>query len=343
MTASIFKTSIIILILFLSLPGEIHCQQAGKQKPAEKPLYHDPVYDGSTDPVVIWNRKEKKWFMLYTGRRANMPGLTCIEAVHGSRICIAESSNGGAAWKYRDTCDVNYRIPGFTHWAPEVIEYKGLYHMYLTFVPGIFKDWNHPRSIVHLTSENLIKWDFQSELKLSSDRCIDACVFRLPDGTWRMYYNNEVDKKSIYYADSPDLYKWTDSGKKVIGDQQGEGPKVFYWKGRAWMIVDNWNGLGVYYSNDFINWKRQEKSILDQPGTSPEDQQVGHHADVVISKDKAYIFYFTHIAKSKSIAIHVAELEYENSEITCNRDKPVYINLKPGRRQYASVVRPFTR
>jgi hypothetical protein len=330
-SSKIIIPAVILIILYLSVPASVSGQEKGRLKLADRPLYHDPVYDGSTDPVIIWNKKEREWFMLYTGRRANIPGLNGIEAVHGSRITIAESSDGGATWKYRDTCDVNYRTSGYTHWAPEVIEYKGLYHMYLTHVPGIFRDWNHPRSIIHLTSRDLIKWDFQSELNLSSGRCIDACVFRLPDGTWRMYYNNEADKKSIYYADSPDLYRWTDSGKKVIGDQQGEGPNVFYWKGKAWMIVDNWNGLGVYYSNDFVNWNRQEKSILDKPGTGPEDQEVGHHADVIISRGRAYIFYFTHIVRSRSIAIHVAELGYVNGQIICDRDKPVYINLKPAR------------
>jgi hypothetical protein len=39
----------------------------------------------------------------------------------------------------------------YTHWAPEVIEYKGLYHMYLSYVPGIFNDWNHPRWIIFFT------------------------------------------------------------------------------------------------------------------------------------------------------------------------------------------------
>lgn len=42
---------------------------------ASKPLFRDPVYDGAADPVVIWNRAERKWFMLYTNRRANVPNL----------------------------------------------------------------------------------------------------------------------------------------------------------------------------------------------------------------------------------------------------------------------------
>jgi hypothetical protein len=30
---------------------------------AAKPLFRDPVYDGAADPTIIWNKKEKKWFM----------------------------------------------------------------------------------------------------------------------------------------------------------------------------------------------------------------------------------------------------------------------------------------
>jgi hypothetical protein len=330
----------IVTILIIGYSEITFSQKSGKEKLADKPLFRDPVFDGAADPAVIWNRKEKKWFMFYTNRRANAPGQNGVSWVHGTRIGIAESADG-ASWKYRDTCDIRYRIDGgYTHWAPEVIENKGLYHMYLTYVPGIFNDWNHPRWIVHLTSKNLINWDYQSTLKLASDRCIDACVFRLPDGSWRMYYNNERDSKSIYYADSKDLYKWTDSGEKVIGDQSGEGPNVFFWKGRTWMIVDNWKGQGVYSSSDFINWTRQGKNILLTPGTGPDDQTIGNHADVLVNGDRAFIIYFTHPGRAagaprgdtKRSSIQIAELGLENGQIVCDRDKPVYLNLKaPGK------------
>jgi hypothetical protein len=334
----VVRLLILIIFFLIVAPEMIRGQQSKKLIQADKPLFRDPIYDGAADPALIWNRKEKKWFMFYTNRRANTPGQNGVSWVHGTRIGIAESEDGGATWKYRDTCDIRYRIDGgYTHWAPEVIELKGLYHMYLTYVPGIFNDWNHPRWIVHLTSKNLINWDYQSTLKLSSDRCIDACVFRLPDGTWRMYYNNERDSKSIYYADSPDLYKWTDSGKKVIGDLSGEGPNVFDWKGRTWMIVDNWKGQGVYSTDDFINWKRQEKMILNIPGTGDDDKTIGNHADVLINEGRAFILYFTHPGRiagvtgrdGKRSSIQIAELGLENGQIVCDRDKPVMINLQP--------------
>lgn len=328
-----------ILVLFLfCFSTDFSAQQSKQNHLASKPLFRDPVYDGAADPTIIWNKEEKKWFMFYTNRRAKVDSLDGVKWVHGTRIGIAESSDGGATWKYRDTCDIQYRLTDYTHWAPEVIRYKKLYHMFLTYVPGIFSDWNHPRWIIHLTSENLINWKFESKLKLSSERCIDACIFQLPDRSWRMYYNNEVDHKSIYYADSPDLYNWTDSGKKVIGDQSGEGPNVFKWKGKNWMIVDNWKGLGVYSSEDFVNWKRQKDNILQVPGKGLDDKVIGGHADVIVNGEKAYIIYFTHPGRTvenrgkinyetKRSSIQIAELEYRDGQIVCDRDKPVYLNL----------------
>lgn len=332
----------ILISLFVLISGGETCraQNTADEKNADKPLFRDPVYDGAADPTVIWNRKEKKWFMFYTNRRANAKGLDGVSWVHGTRIGIAESVDGGASWSYRDTCDIQYRLTGYTHWAPEVIEHNGLYHMYLTYVPGVFTDWNHPRWIVHLTSNNLIAWKFESKLELSSDRCIDACVFRLPDGNWRMYYNNERDGKSMYYADSRDLFHWTDSGKKVVGDQAGEGPNVFFWKGKNWMVVDNWKGIGVYSSDNLVNWTRQAKNILQEPGTGADDRVIGGHPGIVVSDDRAFIFYFTHpgripenrgkdITETRRSSIQVAELEYVDGQIVCDRNKPVRIKLIP--------------
>lgn len=308
-------------------------------KLADKPLFRDPVYDGAADPSVVWNQQEKKWFMFYTNRRANLEGLDGVSWVHGTRIGIATSEDGGATWTYRDTCDIPYRFRDITYWAPEVLEHDGTYHMYLTIVPGVFTDWSHPRWIIHLTSDNLNTWEYDSKLELASDKCIDACVFQLPDSTWRMYYNNERDSKSIYYADSPDLYHWTDSGIKAIGDRRGEGPVVFRWKGRYWMIIDVWNGLGVYYSEDGATWEIQEGNILQDPGAGKDDEVIGQHPDVLVSEDRAYIFYFTHPGRTpdrqgmdnyqtRRSSLQVAELEFVDGKIVCDRDKPLKYSLQ---------------
>ena len=315
--------------------------QSFQEKVAAKPLFRDPVFDGAADPTVIWNRTEKKWFMFYTNRRAKDTTIGGVAWVHGTKIGIAESSDGGATWGYRDTADIGYRPDeGYTFWAPEIIDYKGLYHMYLTYVPGIFTDWNHPRIIIHLTSENLLHWKYESTLKLANEKVIDPCVIQLSDGSWRMWYNNEKDHKSIYYANSPDLYTWTD-GIKVVSDQAGEGPKVFRWKNKYWMITDVWKGLAVYSSDDLMNWTRQKGDLLASPGQGVDDKVIGHHCDVVVSKDRAYIFYFTHPGQAEGMSrsdkynrqrssIQVAELQEENGVLSCNRDQPTHIQLRQG-------------
>src|SRR5215510_15551395 len=145
------------LCFFISLTV---CNAALAQEKVTKPLFSDPIYDGAADPVIIWNKAEKKYFMFYTNRRANAEGLDGVTWVHGTRIGIAESPDG-MIWKYRDTANINYRpTSDYTHWAPDVFEANGTYHMLLTYVPGIFKDWRHPRNIIHLTSKNLIDWDY---------------------------------------------------------------------------------------------------------------------------------------------------------------------------------------
>ena len=141
-----------------------------------------------------------------------------------------------------------------------------------------------------------------------------------------MFYNNEKDHKAIYYADSKDLYKWEDKGKAIADNIAGEGPIAFSWKGRNWLIVDNWKGLGVYTSDDWTTWKRQEERLLEKPGTGKEDSVKGGHADVVISGDRAYLFYF--VQPKKRSWIQVVELKYNNGIITCNRDEETFINLQ---------------
>ena len=305
---------------------------------ANKPLFRDPVYDGAADSVICFNRDNKKWYMFYTNRRANVAGLSGVSWVHGTPIGIAESADG-ANWKYCQDANIQYEKKNVTFWAPEVIYSDGTYHMYLTIVPGVFANWSHPRDIAHFTSDNLLDWEYQSTLKLASDKVIDACVFRMPGGNWRMWYNNERDRKSIYYAESSDLYNWADKGK-AVGDRSGEGPAVFEWKGYFWMIVDNWRGLGVYRSVDCNKWERQNNNLLQEPGKGKDDKVKGGHAGIVVNDDRAYLFYFTHPGRTPENAnkdsyeqrrssIQVVEVKYDNGWIQCDRDKPTFIELKP--------------
>lgn len=328
------RNYLFILILVLPLTGF-----GQKGKIASKPLYRDPVYGGAADPVVIWNEAANSWFMYYTNRRANIADPNGVKWVHGTRIGIARSKDGGATWAYLDTCNINYRPDAeYTHWAPEVIYHEGIFHMYLTYVPGIFEDWKHPRWIVHLTSNEGINWQYESKLELASEKVIDACVSQLPDGNWRMWYNNEAEGKTMYYADSPDLYNWTNKGK-AQGSFRGEGPKVFNWNKQWWMIIDTWRGLAAYQTNDLVNWEKQQELLLNEPGTGDDDKVIGGHPDVVVQGDKAYLFYFTHPGRRPQIpdslvyekrrsTIQVTELFIKDGKLQCDRNQPVKINLK---------------
>lgn len=325
-----------IWLMLASVFGACASLKPQKLQLADKPLFRDPIYDGAADPVIVFNQQKQKWRMFYTNRRAKDTTLDGVSWVHGTRIGIAESKDG-AHWDYVDTANINYRPNSeYTHWAPEVVEHEGIYHMYLTYVPGVFTNWQHPRYIIHLTSKNLKDWKFESKLQLAKDKVIDACVFQLPDGSWRLWYNNESDGKSIYYADSPDLYYWTDKGKAIA--TRGEGPKVFQWKGKYFMLVDFWRGLGVFSSDDLTHWQQQKNTILQKPGIGKDDGVMGGHPDVQVVGDKAYVFYFTHPGKTpenkgkdgfeqRRSTIQVAELKLENGVITCDRDQPTYINL----------------
>lgn len=305
---------------------------------ADKPLFVDPVYNGAADPVVTYNKQKKQWWMFYTNRRANISDTSGVKWVHGTRIGIATSKDG-AHWQYLDTANINYRPDSdYTFWAPDVISDGNTYHMFLTYVPGIFDNWNHPRNIIHLTSSDLENWNYQSTLKLSSDKVIDPCVIQIPGGGWRLWYNNEKDKKTIYYADSKDLYNWQDKGLAIAA--RGEGPKVFHWQNTYWMIVDVWRGMEIYRSDDLVHWNKQINRILEEPGTGKDDAGIGGHCDVVVNDNRAYVFYFTHPGRTrispalpnspdaKRSVIQVVELKYSNGQLTCDRNQPTLIHLK---------------
>jgi hypothetical protein len=299
-------------------------------KIAPRPLYRDPPFDAPTDPVLNFNAEQNKWFMYYTARRAaatNAPGVTWI---HGSNIGMAESSDGGATWTYRGTADISYgkdtHPNDYTYWAPEVIWVAGTYHMFLTFVPGIFTDWNHPREIVHLTSKDGVKWDALGPVDLKSDRVIDPCVMQLPSGVWRMWYKDERKPKPLSYADSADLMTWETKGNAVT-NFSGEGPKVFHWKNKYWLIADCWrNGMRVWGSDDCTDWKLQDEALF------------GNHGDVVVSGDRAWWFYFngpnSPPRDDRRTAVNVVELSAVDGKLLPgNPDEPTYIDLKSAREE----------
>ncbi|GII98316.1 hypothetical protein CLV28_0642 [Sediminihabitans luteus] len=323
------------------------------------PLFRDPVHDAATDPVLVWHRERREWWMFYTQRRAASPGPG-VAWVHGSDVGVATSSDGGQTWTYRGALGAadGFRPAGErwrrdTFWAPEVLWAHGEYHMYLTTIEGVPDRWEgHTRRIEHLTSPDLTTWTNHGPLPLSSDRVIDACVHPLPDGGWRLWYKDEADGSTTWAADSPDLFAWTVRGK-VIGGRPHEGPNVFVLGGYAWMVVDEWHGQRVHRSDDLDTWTPQGL-ILEEPGSRPGDATHGLHADVVVpghdgpagprlgvvpddvTEDEAWIVYFTHpgsgdetpvadvldettLAQRRAV-VQVARLTVVDGVLRCDRD-----------------------
>lgn len=302
------------------------------------PLYRDPVHDGATDPALIYDVAKHQWLMFYTSRRADLApeAKGDVRWIHGTKIGVAESSDG-VNWKYRSDAEIPTACTGATLWAPELGRYGGVYHMWLTVVPGVFKDWNAPRSIVHLTSHDLVKWDCHETLKLGSDRVIDASVVEVQPNQYRIWFKDERDSSRIKFYDSTDLEDWTPGGTAI--QTKSEGAKVFHWRGQWWMISDAWKGLLVSHSSDAKTWTSQEEYLLAQPGTRPTDGAMGHHADVVISGDRAFLYYFVHqgdgpdaandpLARQRSV-VQVTELHEASGKITVDRNSTTNFSLRP--------------
>jgi len=303
------------------------------------PLFRDPIFDGAADPVVIWNRQAREWWMIYTSRRATAEGPG-VAWVHGTDLGVASSKDGGKHWVYRGT------LPGLdrewgrnTFWAPEIRWHEGRYHMYVSYIQGVPDQWaGHPRHILHYTSPDMLHWTYHSRLPLSSDRVIDACIHPMPDGRFRMWYKDEAHGSVTYAADSTNLYDWQVVGP-VLTHRNHEGPNVFRFKGFYWMIVDEWRGQGVFRSNDLEHWERNGL-ILNKPGSRTDDGTIGLHADVVVQDEEAYIFYFTHPERkehgepvnsyaTRRSSIQAARLDVVDGILVCDRDEAFELSLHP--------------
>jgi hypothetical protein len=276
-----FQSAFILAIALCFVPAMlVPAQTSPAGKVAAHPLYRDPVFGYPSDPVVVYNAESKRWLMYYTQRRGGS-----IALIHGTKIGIAASTNGGATWNYLGTADITYgqdQYPtNYTYWAPEVIWVKDQYHMFLAFVPGIFNDWGHPRQIVHLTSRDGFKWQTVGPVDLQSGKVIDPCVFQLPDSHWRMFYKDEAQAHHVCYANSSDLYHWDVKGNAVT-DRNGEGENCIHFHGKYWLLADTDRPVGqaVWSSDDCTHWTPQRGTIY------------GSHGDMVVSGGRAWWFYF---------------------------------------------------
>lgn len=298
------------------------------------PLYRDPRFDGAADPMAVWNRERKCWTMFYSQRRANLKHLPGVGYCYGNDIGMAVSTDGGRTWTYDGIAEGLETQGGRnTWWAPEVVHIDGLYHMWVSYIEGVHTSWSGLATMLHYTSRDLKHWRFSDKLPMHD--VIDACIFPLPSGGWRMFYKQ--NNKTLM-ADSRDLKTWEQQG--VAAEDAGqEGPNVFRWKNRYWMIADVWRGLQVYQSDDLAEWKLQDGgTILGKPGVRRDDGAFGRHADVIVQGERAFILYFTHpggdqhherATSLKRTSVQVAELKIENGRLSCDRDQPLDYSWRP--------------
>lgn len=283
------------------------------------PLYRDPIYDGAADPMIIKKESDGLFYMFYTQRRANQQ-VTGVSFAYGTAIGVAESSDG-EYWYYRGALDLDFEFGHNSFWAPEIVydPVGGKYHMYVSYIRGVHCDWKGKATIEHYTSDDLFFWKHEARLEFGSSRIIDPCLYRLPTGVWRMWYKDENQGAVTCYADSIDLYTWEYKGISA-GDQQQEGPNVFFFENKYWLISDVWDGLAVYSSEDCEHFTRQNDNILREGSSRNDDGVKGGHADIFTIKNRAFIVYFTHPEGTPRSSIQMAELKVSDGKLDCDRN-----------------------
>lgn len=318
------------------------------------PLFRDPLNDGAADPTVIWNPRERAWWMVYTARRVSDP-QNGVGWVHGTALGVASSSDHGKSWFYRGTMS-GLALPGEwgqdTFWAPEIIEVQGIFHMYVAHIRGVPTTWSgSTRTMRHYVSEDLATWSFRGCLDLSSDRVIDACVYPLGNGSFRMWYKDEADGNNIWSADSDDLGEWRVNGPVMRTEFPQEGPNVFRLGASYWMIADA-KCQRVYRSDDLLSWT-YTGTVLDiaSGATSgrTDDLGPGLHAQVVVADGVGWVFYFTHpdryrldasAANLRRSTIQVAALVPDGDGLRCIRDLTVDVDLSAAEPPASAATSP---
>ncbi|MBW8845759.1 MAG: hypothetical protein JF607_12400 [Burkholderiales bacterium] len=297
-------------------------------EPAPRPLYRDPVQDGAADVSLVFNRGLKRWEMFYTNRRATLrlDDPKDVSWVHATPVGIAATRDGNH-WQPAGQASFPAECTGVTLWAPEILDADGVYHLWLTVVPGVHSSWTGERRIEHLISTDLRTWTCAGRVELGSNKVIDASVIRRPDGGWRLWYKDELGGSKLKFADSADLKTWTLRGP--VSQLPAEGPKVFPFAGKWWLVADLWKGLLVLRSDDAEHWQEQPARLLADIGTAPTDRAKGQHPDVQVVDGRAYLFYFVHQsgepeAKADNrwhqrTAIQVAELKLQDGWLMVDR------------------------
>lgn len=314
---------------------------------APAPLFRDPTYNGPCDPQIVWNHYTQEWWIFYTGRRSTLEGGATWYAC---AIGVAASKDG-REWRHLGYCKFDgvggtADMPN-TYWAPGIIRDGDTYHMFVTKLPGHPEPFTGTANIVHYTAtvDLLNDWTQVGPVGDPGQRIIDAGLLQVGD-TWRLWHKRPPGGRTGMMS-SPDLRTWTVHG--LIGGDVNErpgheAPYPFRWHGSYWLVTDPHRGLDIFQSDDAETWTLNN-TILLEDGSRPADYSRGRHPSVVVtSENRAFIFYHVEPdryydrripAPQKEVSrkwsvLQVAELEYIDGNIVCDRDKPFDLFLPPG-------------
>lgn len=292
----------LIIIVLITLTGNAWGQaNSGEMRIAPAPLFQCPVTDGAACPRVIWNPLEKAWFMFYQPRNKNavLKEDKALSFCFGTDIGIASSKDNGQTWLYRGIAEGLEFEPGRNSWSfPEVEYLDGVFHLWCQYDVGWPADFHHTSQIVHYTSKDLWHWEYDKMVKEDDHRKNSMEVYRLPNGKWRMYYN---DNTVLNMMESDNLYDWKYIGKSV--DDLHNSTNVFKLGGWYWMTIDTYDGFSIWKSKDCLDWEHQNYKIFSGDGVRTGDGSHSHHSGVVEMKDKVYMFYYCHSERTSESGI----------------------------------------
>lgn len=302
------------------------------------PLYEDPLFNSAKDGTIVWNRRERNWWYIYMQIRN-----ACVEPGasihHATSLGAASSNDGGVNWTYRGRLQGLEWEPGRnTFWAPDIVWMGDHYQALITYVHGIGPRWQGDRQLLRYRSNDLFHWELIGAVQgLESTRSLDGCLYRMPDQMWGLWYKDEIIDRTCF-AVGDEQFRFQKIGVFDPDLVAAEGPDVFAWRGSHWLLADDLGGTGglrVYRSDDCRNWRKQP-CILGTSGTRSEDVGPAKHAEVVVSGDNAYVFYWTsrdqgsHEDARQLCVLQVAKLQMIDGQLACDRNADFELNLADG-------------
>ena len=103
---------------------------------------------------------------------------------------------------------------------------------------------NHPRYILHYTSKNLIDWNFESKLNLSSEKKLLTLVY--------LDYRTVFSECGTRTSGTDLIHILPTARTYIIGKLKAVPPMMFRTRalmylnsgGKYWLITDCWSGFG---------------------------------------------------------------------------------------------------